>query len=115
MKTPFRSRNMEPLTPTECEALVAQLAEPTTRRSARRKLVAAEAKHFEALLRKNLTLRAGAFAIRDIDGHAHFVMIDTLSATATAADDLARRIEQIAAQAGAVEGVLAREEQSRHG
>ena len=75
----------------------------------------AEAKHFEALLRKNLTLRAGAFAIRDIDGHAHFVMIDTLSATATAADDLARRIEQIAAQAGAVEGVLAREEQSRHG
>ena len=262
VKTPFRSRNMEPLTPTDCEALVAQLAEPTTRRSARgnsspprrsspcwpvstpetrrlfgppssrwancapveaveplcrlldrevlladvcealgritgqdfgrdakrwRRGVAAqapvhdlpqakgiaacvqeagkrlgieptasgksfwfkvplpdgrahdvavqtghseaqddelalvytecgraEAKHFEALLRKNLTLRAGAFAIWDIDGHAHFVMIDTLSATATAADDLARRIEQIAAQAGAVEGVLAREEQSRH-
>ena len=34
---------MEPLTPAQCEALVAQLAEPTTRRAARKKLVAANA------------------------------------------------------------------------
>ncbi len=75
----------------------------------------ADARLYETLLRKNLTLRAGAFAIRDIDGHAHFAMVDTVAAPAATADDLARRIERIAAQAEVVESVLAKQEQNHHG
>jgi hypothetical protein len=38
----------------------------------------ASERHYEAVLRKNLRIPSGAFAIRDIDGEPHFVMVDTL-------------------------------------
>lgn len=70
----------------------------------------AKAKHYEAVLRKNLTIPAGAFAIRDIDGKPNFVMVDTMLADLVTARALAKRIESIAARSDSVEKSLSAED-----
>jgi len=70
----------------------------------------AEAKYYEAILRKNLTIPAGAFAIRDIDGKPNFVLVDTMLAALATPSNLAKRIENIAARADAVEKTLTQED-----
>ena len=70
----------------------------------------ANPQHYEVLLRKNLTMPAGAFAIRDIDGQAHIVIVDTLFAAGTTPSGLAKRVERLAARADAVEKQLAAED-----
>ncbi|NUQ62570.1 MAG: HEAT repeat domain-containing protein [Pirellulales bacterium] len=70
----------------------------------------AEAKYYEAVLRKNLTIPAGAFAIRDIDGKPNFVLVDTVLAALVTPSVLAKRIEHIAARADAVEKSLTQED-----
>jgi hypothetical protein len=67
-------------------------------------------KYFEAVLRKNLSMPCGAFAVRDIDGTPQFVMVETLPAAAASAGTLARKIEQIAARADQVEKLLTQED-----
>jgi len=66
----------------------------------------AKAKHYEAVLRKNLTMPAGAFAIRDVDGAPNFVIVDTMMADLVTPRALAKRIENIAARADGVEKSL---------
>ncbi len=70
----------------------------------------AEPKYYEAILRKNLTIPEGAFAIRDIDGKPNFVLVDTMLATHATPANLAKRIENIAARADAVEKTLTQED-----
>ncbi len=70
----------------------------------------ANPKHYEAVLRKNLSIPAGAFAIRDIDGKPSFVMVDALPADMVTPRALAKRIENIAARADGVEKSLAAED-----
>ena len=70
----------------------------------------AKAKHYEAVLRKNLTIPAGAFAIRDIDGAPNFVMVDTMVADLVTPRALARRIENIAARSDSVEKSISKED-----
>ena len=70
----------------------------------------AKAKHYEAVLRKNLTIPAGAFAIRDIDGKPNFVMVDTMLADLVTPRALAKRIENIAARSDGVEKSLSKED-----
>ena len=66
----------------------------------------AQPKHFEAVLRKNAQLPVGAFGIRDVEGAAAFVLVETLSAERLSARRLARTIERIAARADTVEKSL---------
>jgi len=70
----------------------------------------ANPRHYEAVLRKNLSLPAGAFAIRDVDGIPHFVMVDAMVAGSVTPGALARKIEQIAVQADRVEKTLTQED-----
>jgi len=70
----------------------------------------ADLKLYEAVLRKNLAIPAGAFAIRDIDGKPNFVMVDTMLAESVTPSVLARKIENIASRADMVEKVLAEED-----
>lgn len=70
----------------------------------------ASPKYFEAVLRKNLSMPCGAFAVRDIDGVAQFVMVETLPAAAATPGTLARRIEQMAARADQIEKLLTQED-----
>lgn len=70
----------------------------------------ANPKHYEAVLRKNLTIPAGAFAIRDIDGKPNFVMVDTMLADLVTPRALARKIENIAARADIVEESLTKDD-----
>ncbi|MFW5693469.1 MAG: HEAT repeat domain-containing protein [Thermoguttaceae bacterium] len=70
----------------------------------------ANPKHYEALLRKNLTIPAGAFAIREIDGQPNFVLVDTMLAAVATPNHLAQRIENIAARADALEKTLTGED-----
>ncbi len=70
----------------------------------------ADAKLYEAVLRKNLAIPAGAFAIRDIRGKPNFVMVDTMLAESVTPSMLARKIENIATRADMVEKVLAEED-----
>jgi len=63
----------------------------------------ADEKHYEAVLRKNLSIPSGAFGIRDVDGVASFVLVDTVPAGALAPHQMARSIENIAARADLVE------------
>ena len=70
----------------------------------------AKAKHYEAVLRKNLTIPAGAFAIRDIDGEPNFVMVDTMMADLVTPRALAKKIENIAARSDSVEKSLSKED-----
>jgi len=70
----------------------------------------ADPKLYEAVLRKNLSIPAGAFAIRDIDGRPNFVMVDTMLAESVTPSVLARKIENIASRADMVEKLLAKED-----
>ena len=70
----------------------------------------ANAKYYEAVLRKNVSIPSGAFAIRDIDGKPQFIIVDTLIAAAATANILAKKIEHIAARADAVEKSLTKED-----
>ncbi|HBO44284.1 MAG TPA: hypothetical protein DD670_10205 [Planctomycetaceae bacterium] len=70
----------------------------------------ASPKYYESVLRKNLSMPFGAFAVRDIDGTPNFVVVDTMAAAATTPGMLARKIEQIAAQADQVEKQLTQED-----
>ena len=66
----------------------------------------ANPKHYETLLRKNLMIPAGAFAIRDIKGAANLVMVDTMLAAVVTPSALAKKIENIASLADSVEKSL---------
>lgn len=70
----------------------------------------AKAKHYEAVLRKNLTIPAGAFAIRDIDGEPNFVVVDTMMADLVTPRALAKRIENIATRSDNVEKSLSKQD-----
>ena len=70
----------------------------------------AKPKHYEAVLRKNLTIPAGAFAIRDIDGKPNFVMVDTMLADLVTPRALAKKIENIAARSDGVEKSLSKKD-----
>jgi len=70
----------------------------------------ANPKYYEAVLRKNLSIPAGAFAIRDIGGKPNFVMVDTMVAAALTPGALAKKIENIAARADLVEKGLTKED-----
>lgn len=70
----------------------------------------AKAKFYEAVLRKNLAIPAGAFAIRDIGGKPNFVMVDTMVAASVTPSALAKKIENIASRADVVEKSLAKED-----
>jgi len=70
----------------------------------------AQPKHFEAVLRKNAQLPVGAFGIRDVDGAAAFVLVETLPAERLSAPRLARTVERIAGRADTVEKSLAPED-----
>ena len=66
---------------------------------------------YEKVLRKNLSIPSGAFAIRDIDGQPNFVIVDTMLADLVTPRALAKRIENIAARADGVEKSLTKEDQ----
>lgn len=70
----------------------------------------ASERHYETVLRKNLRIPSGAFAIRDIDGKPHFVMVDTVLAVTATASMLAKKIEHIASRADLVEQALGQED-----
>lgn len=70
----------------------------------------ANPKYYEALLRKNMTIPAGAFAIRDVGGQAQIVMVETMLAASVTPSTLAKRIEHIASRADSVEKSLTNED-----
>jgi len=70
----------------------------------------ANPKFYEAVLRKNLSIPAGAFAIRDIGGKPYFVMVDTMVAATVTPSALAKKIENIASRADTVEKSLTKED-----
>jgi hypothetical protein len=70
----------------------------------------AKEKFYETVLRKNMGLPAGAFAIRDIKGKPNFVMVDTMIAASVTPGALAKKIEHIGAWADMVEKDLAKED-----
>jgi len=70
----------------------------------------ARPKLYEAVLRKNLSIPTGAFAVRDIDGEPHFVMVDTMLAASVEPSTLAKHIENLATRADAVEKSLTKED-----
>jgi hypothetical protein len=70
----------------------------------------AHPKLYETVLRKNTAMPAGAFAIRDIDGKPHFVVVDTMIAATVTPRALAKKIENIAARADSVEKALTKED-----
>jgi hypothetical protein len=70
----------------------------------------AKPKLYEAVLRKNLNIPAGAFAIRDVGGEPNFVIVDTVVAASITASTLAKKIENIAARADLVEKGLTKED-----
>ena len=70
----------------------------------------ADARHYEAILRKNMSIPSGAFAIRDIDDKPNFVMVDTMAAVSVTPSVLAKKIENIAFRSDSVERVLTKED-----
>ena len=70
----------------------------------------AKEKFYETVLRKNMGIPAGAFAIRDIRGKPNFVMVDTMIAASVTPGALARKIEHIGSWADMVEKDLAKED-----
>jgi hypothetical protein len=70
----------------------------------------ANPKFYETVLRKNMGIPAGAFAIRDIKGRPNFVMVDTMVAASVTPSALAKNIENIASWADMVEKDLAKED-----
>lgn len=70
----------------------------------------ADARHYESVLRKNLRIPAGAFAIRDVGGTPMLVLVNTLLCASLTPRHLAKCIENIAARADLVEQSLTRED-----
>jgi hypothetical protein len=70
----------------------------------------ADPKHYESVLRKNMTIPAGAFALRDIDGRPNLVIVDTMLAASVTPSVLAKKVENIAARADGVEKLLTKED-----
>lgn len=70
----------------------------------------ANPKFYETVLRKNMGIPAGAFAIRDIKGKPNFVMVDTMVAASVTPGVLAKKIEHLAAWADMVEKDLTKED-----
>jgi hypothetical protein len=70
----------------------------------------ANPKFYETVLRKNMGIPAGAFAIRDIKGKPHFVMVDTMVAASVTPGALAKKIEHIGSWADMVEKDLTKED-----
>ena len=70
----------------------------------------AKSRHYEALLRKNVTIPAGAFAVRDVKGTPTVVMVDTMIASVLTPSVLAKKIENIASLADAVEKSLTKKD-----
>ena len=70
----------------------------------------AKPKYYEAVLRKNISIPAGAFAIRDVGGKPNFVMVDTMAAASVTPSVLAKKIENIATRADLVEKSLTKED-----
>ena len=66
----------------------------------------ASPQHYEAVLRKNMSIAAGAFAIRDVAGTATFVLVDIVLAASVTPSVLAKTIENVAAQADLAEKAL---------
>ncbi len=66
----------------------------------------ANPRHYEALLRHNMNIPAGAFALRDVGGEPQVVMVDTMLASTVTPGALAKHIENIAARADRVEEQL---------
>lgn len=71
----------------------------------------ANPKYYEAVLRKNLSIPAGALAIRDIGKQPCFVMVGTMLAALVTPSLLAKRIENIARRADSIERVLTQSDQ----
>ena len=53
----------------------------------------ADPKYYEAVLRKNMSLPAGALALRDMDDQPNFVMVDAMRVATVTPSGLAKRIE----------------------
>lgn len=70
----------------------------------------ANPKHYETVLRKNLMIPAGAFAIRNIQDTATLVVVDTMYASSATPSLLAKKIENIAALADSVEKSLTQQD-----
>ncbi len=70
----------------------------------------ANAKFYEAVLRNNMAIPSGAFAIRDVDGKPQFVMVSNLLAESVTPNVLAKCIENIAARADMVEKSLTKQD-----
>lgn len=70
----------------------------------------ARPKLYEAALRKNMGIPAGAFALRDIKGEPHLVVVDTMVAASVSPAVLAKKIEHIASWADRVEADLTRQD-----
>ena len=70
----------------------------------------ANPKFYETVLRKNMGIPAGAFAVRDIKGKPNFVMVDTMVAASVTPGALAKKIENIASWADMVEKDLTKED-----
>jgi hypothetical protein len=70
----------------------------------------ADPKYYEVVLRKNLSIPSGAFAVRDLDGSPHFVLVDTMLASSATPSALAKKIEHIADRADAVEQSLTKQD-----
>lgn len=71
----------------------------------------ANPKHFETVLRKNLSIPSGAFAVRDVDAQPTLVIVDTVIAASGTPSVLAKKIEHIADLADRVEKSLTKEDQ----
>ena len=67
-------------------------------------------KFYESVLRKNISIPSGAFAIRDVGGKPHFVMVDTMLAAMVTPSTLAKKIEHIGSRADMVEKALTKED-----
>jgi len=70
----------------------------------------ADERHYEAILRKNMSIPVGAFAIRDIDEEPNFVMVETMAAVSVTPSILAKKVENIGSRADSVERVLTKED-----
>jgi hypothetical protein len=70
----------------------------------------AKAKLYETVLRKNMGIPAGAFAVRDIKGQPHFVIVDTMVAASVTPDTLAKKIDHIGSWADMAEKDLTKED-----
>ena len=70
----------------------------------------ARPKLYETVLRKNMSIPTGAFAVRDIGGKPHFVMVDTMLAASITPSALAKHIENIATRADMVEKALTKKD-----